>query len=489
MAFNSFAFLGLMLAVGTVRLIFWRRSNAPAFLWSLLAASLVFYGWHRPGYLLVLLATVTVDYWAAATIDRLLTAGNRRRAKVWLVASLTVNLAMLGLFKYAAFLADSTRAVLQHYGWTASAIPAITLALPIGISFYTFHSMSYTIDVYRRVLRPSANYPRFLLFVTFFPELVAGPIVRAREFLYQFDRRRALRWRVWLEGSYLVIRGFMLKMVVADNIGVFLASTPDTTGAWTLASTTGASSTLAWTCAFLFSMQIFADFCGYTDIARGVAYWLGYRLPINFDSPYIARSFSDFWRRWHISLSTWLRDYLYIPLGGNRRGHVRTYVNLLIVMFLGGLWHGAAWTFVAWGVMHGVALGIERMLGMEDPSRKPWPAPLVRAAGFAWFLVVQLGVLVAWIYFRSDTFTAANTLIANRFAFDFRPAGVANPPQLQFALFVTLAVIAMHARQAAREIGRLPLPGGIERAVLAAGMLYLVLSLYGQSNEFIYFQF
>ncbi len=482
MTFASFAFLGLMLVVGAVRLVYWRRSNAAPFLWVLLAASLIFYAWHRPEYLLVLLVTVSIDYWAALRIQQLQASGAAARARRWLVASLTLNLAMLGTFKYAAFAAETFREIAGFAGF-APAVPAVSLALPIGISFYTFHSMSYTIDVYRGMLKPARRYSRFLLFVTFFPELVAGPIVRAREFLYQFDRPRALRWPVFFEGAYLIARGFMLKLVVADNIGTLL------TDIWPLASAPGASSTLAWACAWLFSAQIFGDFCGYTDIARGIAYWLGYRLPINFNSPYIAATFSEFWQRWHISLSRWLRDYLYIPLGGNRRGRVRTYANLLIVMLLGGLWHGAAWTFIVWGLMHGVALAVERFVGVERLVDRAWPRPVVVTIRLLWFAWVQLVVLLAWVVFRSSSIGEAGAFLGNMFTFDFRAAGVANPPQLQFALGATLVVMAMHARQAAWELFRVPRPGAIERAVLAAAMIYLALGFYGQSNDFIYFQF
>jgi alginate O-acetyltransferase complex protein AlgI len=488
MTFNSFAFAAFLFLVMMLRLAFW-RNNTEAFQWILLVASLIFYGWFIPVYLLIILATCVIDF----TAGRMLAPDNQsiQTRRVILLGSIVANIGMLAFFKYSDFVLGNLNLAAQTFGYTSPLVPLLGLALPIGISFHTFQGMSYTIDVYRRTLPPTNNFFRFLLFVSFFPQLVAGPIVRAHDFFYQFDRSRVLHWPVFLEGARLIVWGFLLKMVVADNIGICLAGEVGRdNGLWKLMYQAGANSALAWLTAMLFAVQIFADFAGYTNIARGVAYWLGFRLPINFNSPYIARSFSDFWRRWHISLSTWLRDYLYIPLGGNRISKLRTYVNLILVMLLGGLWHGAAWTFVIWGAIHGGALAVERLTGVEKlkSGRGAW------VIGTVWFLIVQMTVLVAWVLFRSDSIGHAGMFVSNMFSFNFTPWGsvsaqLADVRTFDLALLVTVPVIGMHLRQAGWELFGIKPPNRIEHALLIGLAFYAVLVLAGTSNEFIYFQF
>jgi len=268
-----------------------------------------------------------------------------------------------------------------------------------------------------------------------------------------------------------------MKVVVADNIAPIVDKN------WPLAAAPTAPWGFALTVALLFSAQIFADFSGYTDIARGVAYLLGYRLPINFRYPYIASSFSDFWRRWHISLSSWLRDYLYVPLGGNRISRARTYLNLLIVMVLGGLWHGAAFTFLIWGAIHGTALAVERALGWQ--RLRWWWLRL------GWAVVVQAVVLVAWVYFRSGSVGEANLIVGNfvRDVLERRP-GPGEMPALLPQLVYALPVLGLHLRGLLREKGLVPLPGAIESGLWASAMVYATLTLYGRTpSPFIYFQF
>ncbi len=483
MSFISFAFVVFLAITLAARLSIGRRSNASRFLSFLLAGSLVFYGWHRPVYLLIVLASAGLDYVAAGLIA---SPDRSQRSRRWLLAgSMTLNIGLLGFFKYTNFALSAAADFTSWLGYGQAWAPTLNIALPIGISFYTFQSMSYTIDVYRRHLAPAPSFSRFLLCVTFFPHLVAGPIVRARDLLHQFERPRRLHTVVVAHAAWLIVRGLFLKMVVADNVGLYLAGVPDgAAGAWVAGYVPGADPALLWMAVLMFSMQIFCDFAGYTDIARGVAYLVGIRLPLNFNYPYIATSFSNFWRRWHISLSTWLRDYLYISLGGNRRSVGRTYLNLLAVMLIGGLWHGAAWTFLAWGAIHGVALAVERMFGVDGIGAEGWRG---RVTGVAWFVVVQFTVVMAWVFFRCDTFEHSVTFVGNLFGGSWRWPELT--PSLTFPLVLCGSVVVMHARAFVDERVGWTVPGPIERAVWATGMSYAVLTLYSRTNDFIYFQF
>ncbi len=446
MSFVSLAFASLFALVFSWRLLVGRNGNEVAYLGGLLAASLVFYAWHVPAYLALLLLSTIVDFEVGR---RLPEATNRKRL---VVASVCTNLGLLAFFKYTNFFVT-----------LAGGDPLLALVLPMGISFYTFQSMSYTIDIYRGTLTPCASFWRFLLFVGFFPQLVAGPIVRAQDFLYQIARRRRLNAKVASAGAHLIIRGLFLKVVLADNIAPYVDQ-------YWAGGATGAIAPLGL--ALLFAGQIFADFAGYSSIARGLALMLGFRLPRNFDSPYIAGSFSNFWARWHITLSQWLRDYLYVSLGGNRVGKVRTYVNLMLVMLLGGLWHGAAMTFVVWGALHGTALALERLLGLNRVKG---------AAALPWWLVVQAVVLVTWIFFRATDVGQGVAFLQNLGALDFGP--------LLPAFVFLVPLIGMHLRTWAVERGLVRDVSPLEKGLWAGAMLYALLTWYGRGSAFIYFQF
>jgi alginate O-acetyltransferase complex protein AlgI len=469
-SFVSLSFLLLFSVVFALRLSpIGRYSNGRAFVGSLLLSSLVFYGWHVPAYLLLLLASTTTDFFVGR---RLHTATSDRHRKALLLVSVAVNLGLLGFFKYANFLVGALGDTL---GWVGAApdLPHLDLVLPIGISFYTFQTLSYTIDIYRRRLEPIDDFARFFLYVSFFPQLVAGPIVRASEFLPQFARRRRLRLVAFNHGCFLIIRGYFLKVVCADNLAQFVDAR------WERAIEPGAPGDAALIAALLFSAQIFYDFAGYSSIARGLACLLGYRLPVNFDNPYIAGSFKNFWERWHISLSRWLRDYLYVSLGGNRVSRLRTYVNLMLVMLLGGLWHGAAYHYVAWGALHGIALAVERRLGLQAEGRSGW----VRAS---WFVVVQVVVLIAWILFRSATLGDAGIMLGNI----AHASGWGGVGFVELAALVwVVPLLLMHLRGDLTRRGKLRPPGQTELAFWAAAMAVGVCTLYGPGTEFIYFQF
>jgi alginate O-acetyltransferase complex protein AlgI len=478
-SFASLAFGVFFLVVLLLRL-FYRHSGSRVFVSLLVICSLVFYGWDEPYYVFLILLSTAIDFFCGLAIEHY--RGSRRICK-WIVAlSCTVNLGLLGFFKFTGLILRNVSAFVPLDPHLETVLSDVVL--PIGISFYTFQSMAYTIDVYRGE-KATRSFLDFLFYISFFPQLVAGPIVRAHNFLYQIHRVRSIRVVVWLEGFRLLILGFFLKLVVADNIGFTLGGVNvQDVGLWDYAARPGASSTLAWCSVVLFAAQIFCDFAGYTAIARGLAYLLGFRLPVNFNAPYIAGSFSEFWLRWHITLSTWLRDYLYIPLGGNRLSKGRTLVNLMAVMLLGGLWHGAGWTFVAWGAIHGAGLVVERATGIARAADRWLPVRL------AWFLVVQFVVLVAWVFFRSADFTQAGVFLANAARLDFHPLIIGNYANLQAALIVVCAVPLLHLRALLRESAS-PLfrETRSEQALLSGALLIATLTFYGEGGEFIYFQF
>ncbi len=471
MNFVSYAFAALLILVCLARLTIGRRGVERPYVWVLLVSSLVFYGWHIPWYLSILFLSAGIDYYAAILLERQGLTPGRRRAI--LAVSLTTNLGLLGFFKYFGFALDNLQWASDRFGFDFTR-PEWQVVLPMGISFYTFQSMSYTIDVYRRELKALHSFRDFLLFIAFFPQLVAGPIVRASEFLPQMPRVRRIRWPVIATGLALMVEGYFLKMVCADNLAVYVDKY------WEQGYRADGNSVVMIWLALLFSGQIFCDFAGYSQIARGVAYVLGYQLPVNFRSPYIAGSFKNFWERWHITLSRWLRDYLYVPLGGNRVSRRRTYVNLMLVMLLGGLWHGAAWTYVAWGALHGGALAVERVLGLHrDLERRPW---LLRAA---WGIGVQIVVLVTWIFFRSSSFEGAFQFLRNIARFEW-----ATPNwEMWTAMAFLLPVFLAHAWTWLVEHGYVRALSPARRAVLTGVLLYGILVAYGSSNAFIYFQF
>jgi D-alanyl-lipoteichoic acid acyltransferase DltB (MBOAT superfamily) len=308
-AWSVVSFVSFFFAVFYAVALGWRLaapSGTRLYALGLLGLSWLFYAWHAPLYLSLLILTTSVDYVVARLLGTHHRSPGGRRAI--LLTSLALNVGLLGYFKYFGLIARTGAA---DAAGSSAGIGAAHALLPIGISFYTFMSMSYTIDVYRRRLQPERDFIRFAAYLAFFPHLVAGPIVRGGEFLYQFARRRRLRAMVFAEGAYLIVRGLFLKVVVADNLGQIIDRH------WQAAAVAGGDGALAFTILVFFAGQLFADFAGYTDIARGLSYQLGFRLPINFNAPYLAGTFVEFWRRWNITLSSWMRDYLYIPLGGS----------------------------------------------------------------------------------------------------------------------------------------------------------------------------
>ncbi len=363
---------------------------------TLALASYIFYGWWRPDFVLLMLVSTVVDFTCGRRIEREQEgADNAKNGKRWVVLSCVVNLGLLAYFKYANFGIDTVNTILAEYGrepvqWTE-------VILPVGISFYTFQTLSYTIDVYRRVSPPVKSFGDFMCYVAMFPQLVAGPIVRYNTIAEQLHTRTHSLSKVYL-GVLAFQSGLIKKVLIADIMGpladqAFASSAPSAIDAWI--------GTLAYT------FQIYFDFSGYSDMAIGLGLMMGFRFPINFNRPYCSLSITDFWRRWHISLSTFLRDYLYIPLGGNQKGAIRTTINLALTMLLGGLWHGAAWTFIAWGAFQAFWLMFERSLGKQALYAR---APKLIRIAFT-FVLVMLG----WVLFRAEDMTAATSTFAAMF--------------------------------------------------------------------------
>jgi alginate O-acetyltransferase complex protein AlgI len=377
MVFHSLDFAAFFLIVVT---IYWRLPHRAQNV-LLLLASYVFYGWVHPWFVLIMLASTTVDFWAG---QRMEDDPARKRQYLW--ASLAVNLGMLGVFKYFNFFADNVREVLAAMGLGVST-PLLEVALPAGISFYTFQALSYTVDVYKGEMHARRDPVDFALFVAFFPHLVAGPIMRARNLLVQVERPRHWDPTRARHGVVLVMWGLFKKLVVADNVGVI---------ANRVFSQQDPAFEVLWAGVFAFGMQIYADFSAYSDIARGVARWFGFELVLNFNHPYVAHSPSDFWRRWHISLSTWFRDYVYIPLGGNRGPAVVASCTLITTFLVSGFWHGASWNYVLWGFYHGTLVWATRGLGRALQLPEHWPGPLAIVQIALTFTATMAG----WLFFR-----------------------------------------------------------------------------------------
>jgi alginate O-acetyltransferase complex protein AlgI len=419
MVFTSFIFVKFFLVVLAVLAICrtrWQRQLA------ILLSSIVFYGYWNAWYLFLLATPSVIDYFCALRISE---RDDAKRRKRWLILSIASNLGLLGYFKYANFFVESFGKLLVGHD-----VPVLHILLPVGISFYTFKTMSYTIDVYRRHIEPCRSWWKYAMFVTYFPELVAGPIVRASVFLPQMTRSLRPSWPRAYVGLQLVALGFSKKLVVADRLAKFV----DAVFAHPALYSTGT----VWQAVIAYSLQIYCDFSGYSDIAIGISRIIGFDLPENFNMPYSSVSITEFWRRWHITLSQWLRDYLYIPLGGNRKGKVRTYINLTITMLLGGLWHGANWTFVVWGAMHGLALAAHK-LWLDSAAEKRWKIPSV--VGWA---VTYVYVCFCWVLFRAQDFSSAMTVMGKMVG--VHSAGVQH---VYIWLFLMLPIIV-----AAHVIGR-----------------------------------
>jgi D-alanyl-lipoteichoic acid acyltransferase DltB (MBOAT superfamily) len=443
----------------------------------LLLASAVFYGWWDWRFLALIGGVIAVSWIAAQQVAKRPIGDPTRR--LWLVGSIGICLSVLGVFKYFNFFAASSIAMLEGLGLTPG-WTAVNILLPVGISFYVFQAISYIVDVARGDLEAENRLERVALYIAFFPQLVAGPIVRAASFFPQMDRQPRLSRGLIAAGLRAFLLGFAYKAGIADNLAQFVdpvfgdAMTPGDSdlAAWSNAAIIGA--TLA------FAGQIYFDFAGYSLMAIGVARWFGFFIPKNFDYPYAATDIADFWRRWHISLSSWLRDYLYIPLGGNRGSKLATYRNLMITMVLGGLWHGAAWTFVAWGALHGVGLSLHRWLFGNSKTRIGFGVGLI---------LTQLFVLLTWVPFRADSF--ADTLTAWSAFTGLRDGGGGHLPLAVWGIPVLIVIDIVLGKT---DFSRLSKSTLLRRPILYwagfGGFAGLLLALYPlDAKPFVYFQF
>lgn len=423
-----------------------------------------------PWHILLILGSASIDYCVALRLEQVKQA---RLRTLLVLFSIACNLGLLIYFKYRDFFLGSLDQALAPFGLTTRST-RLNLILPLGISFYTFETISYIVDVYQRKIKPVRSLLNYALYIMFFPHLIAGPIVRSRDFLYQLDRPKKFRWQRLQGGAWLFLLGLFKKAIVADQ----LATIVDPVFAHPEQFGTGA----IWLGVLGYSFQIYCDFSGYTDMARGLAQSLGFHLPLNFRLPYIAANVTEFWQRWHISLSTWLRDYLYIPLGGSRNGNWQTYRNLLITMVLGGLWHGASWTMLVWGAYHGALLILHRLI--------PWPGALGSRIGHVLctsmtFLLISVG----WVFFRADSLVTAGSILGRMFTFD---PGPSLSDILRVTAFANLGLCVIYLifapRFRALRLDRW-LPPVAQGAVL--GVLFaLALLLVPESNRsFIYFQF
>jgi len=445
----------------------------------LLAASYYFYMSWKPAYIVLILVTTLVAYLAGLGMSA---TDKRSYRKACLVTSIVVSLGLLLVFKYYNFLGSSLNDLFAVLDLNLS-VAKLDAALPVGISFYTFQTLSYTVDAYRNRVPVEKHIGRFSLYVSFFPQLVAGPIERASRLLPQLYKR--IRWddaRV-VSGLRLAMWGFFKKMVVADNLASYVDKV------YGDASLFGGMSYLVAT--YFFAMQIYCDFSGYTDIARGSARVLGFDLMENFKAPYLARNLTDFWRRWHISLSTWLRDYLYIPLGGNRKGEVRRNYNLLVTMVLGGLWHGANWTFLVWGVLHGLFLGVGKQLSRALGPRLPFlksDNPAVRAVQV---LVTFHLVCLAWVFFRAASFSDAWSMLGGILTWSDGRMSVFRVEARMYLALVLGGILLVVANDLFHTRLKRVLSTSIAlRYARDAGLILAVL-VFGKMNmsSFIYFQF
>lgn len=470
MTFNSYIFwVFFAVVLGLLRLLPHRAQNA-----MLVVASYVFYGawdWRFLG--LILLSTV-VDYFIGL---RVAAAPTKAVAKRWVATSMTVNLSILGFFKYFDFFIENAAAGLSAMGLDF-AVPSLGIVLPVGISFYTFQTMSYTVDIYRGETRATRNFVDFALFVAYFPQLVAGPIERSSRLLPQLASPRRVDGDDFVQGLYLIVSGLFMKIVVADN----MASIVDAIYGTPTDELSGMAYLVATWC---FAIQIYGDFYGYSAIARGVSRWMGVSLMVNFRMPYLATNPSDFWQRWHISLSSWLRDYLYIPLGGNRGGKLLTYRNLMLTMVLGGLWHGAGWTFLIWGTLHGLMLCFYRRF---CPSVRLGygKGVLVRAASAFFFF--QL-VCVCWLFFRADDLGQAVAIITD-ICTDFRFTPLAGYALSAIAFFYgPFFVLDLYLEKKGDLTAFTRVRWGWRAAAYAYAFLMIICYAPFITSEFIYFQF
>jgi alginate O-acetyltransferase complex protein AlgI len=466
MNFVSIEFVLLFFTV-LILLGMWRNPLARKVI--ILLASCVFYAYWDWRFLSLLIIVTVMDYYISVKIYSL---SDQRAKRNWLILSVVINLLILGYFKYFNFFIDTFNVLFHPLGWN---LRGFDIILPVGISFYIFETISYVVDVYKHSAQPARSLLDYAVFVTFFPRLVAGPIMRASQFLPQLYRGLQFSRENFLVGAQLFAQGLIKKIVVADAVAYLVDAVYDNPGIF--------SSSTIYLAIFAYSVQIYFDFSGYSDMACGVAKTLGFDLAVNFDFPYISQSITEFWRRWHISLSSWLRDYLYISLGGNRAGKVRTYVNLMLTMLIGGLWHGASWNFVFWGGLHGAYLAAERFFGKNSHEDNQ------RYGVFSWIKALLTFLLVSftWIFFRSPSLAVTKIIFEKILFID--PAGVNwwYTPAVLFSVLVVIGGLAVNTFR--MPFGKVSADRSFSMAFLVFEYVFILLFFTKNISPFIYFQF
>lgn len=473
MLFNSFQFAYFFAALLPTYWLLKKHYKVQNVL--LLSAGYFFYACWNPKFLSLLVISTVMDYFCGIMVDRI---ENPTKRKAFVALSMILNLGMLGYFKYYNFFAESLQVALERAGLHVP-LSQLNVVLPIGISFYTFQSMSYVIDVYRKDIKPTRDFIQFATFVSFFPHLVAGPIMRPTTLLPQVANPRRFNIQQFYQGSYLIFWGLTKKVVVADNLSPIV---DELFGKWQTID-----GGLALLAIYAFAFQIYCDFSGYTDAARGIAKCLGFELALNFNLPYFAANPKEFWARWHISLSTWLRDYLYIPLGGNRGGTVMLYRNLMLTMIIGGLWHGAAWTFVLWGLYQGILLVGHRLF--EPVLARFQPTDPVESSCWKMVRIIATFHMVCfgWLIFRASS--VAQVVGMTRAIFE-RPA----IPAASYLVPVTLVIIPLLMVQIVQYMTRdldiiLKTPWYVRSVFYTACFYAFILAGNFGGSQFIYFQF
>jgi D-alanyl-lipoteichoic acid acyltransferase DltB (MBOAT superfamily) len=482
MLFHTWTFFVFFLIVYPVYLLV-RRNNRLMNIW-LMLASYTFYGWWNPWYLLLLFATSAIDYLMVVLMER-----RQSTRKLWLIISLVSNFGFLGYFKYSGFFTENLNMLVAHLGFAfqlpdPAAYPNQFLGLfgvpdswyfqhvilPIGISFHTFQSMSYTIDAYRGTIQTERSFVRFLTFVSFFPQLVAGPIERASNLLPQLQGTPRIGRQDLADGLSLFLVGFFKKVALADYLAKYVDLVYGNPGMFQAPALILATVAFGW--------QIYFDFSGYTDMARGIAQVMGFRLMLNFNNPYTATGLGDFWNRWHISLSTWFKDYLYFPLGGSRGGVWRTYRNMFLTMVISGIWHGAAWTFVIWGALHALGRCLTRELEQTDFYKERIPRLVKQFSVFTF-------VTFTWIFFRAQSLEDAWLVISRIFTTAWMDPRF---PLLMASLIVLvwLYQLLYNSRSVLRPyVAAAPTRVGLSMIMIA----YLLIIAQPSTKQFIYFQF
>jgi alginate O-acetyltransferase complex protein AlgI len=472
--FNSLVFIIFSILFFSFFWIIKKQKKQIAWIY-LVVFSFIFYGWWDWRFLFLIVGSGLIDFIAGQTIYK-----HPRYKKPFLILSIVGNLGVLGIFKYSRFILGQIELLFSNFNITVSLTqnyPEFLYILPIGISFYTFQSMSYTIDVYKGDLKPTKNIFKFFAYLSMFPQLVAGPIVRSKTLLPQLDRLKPANEIERWHGLKLIAFGFFKKVLLADNIA------PLVNTAFTDVNQT--NSTVYWWLVMLgFSFQIYLDFSGYTDIARGMAKWMGFHFKMNFNHPYRSKSIREFWQRWHISLSTWFRDYVYIPLGGSKKGKLRSHLNMWITMIVSGLWHGASWNFIIWGWIHALYVSFERIV--------KWPKLFNSKVGRRLStIIVMFQVVLAWVFFRAENINDALIILRNMLLFNTN-VNFSITDDIRNGLYFVLFAFAIEYGFMKIQLRKVFVNKIILRKVeviLIALMIAITIFLRGKGHEFIYFQF